>query len=191
MLSLHGFHPFCRLFISYYDSKFATPLQIPPGELRNLWRDSCRFSGIARPEFYVAGILLNFGSLTGVSGSASAERRFQPQKGYSPSPGCLHISSIFARLPNFGLDTELLVSFGGMNVRCLKHQINLIKYLSSSPTSGGNGASSHGCGLGWPLRTTAADRWKIVRGSPDSPGVSVWLSTEPAPNMVLVMIIEH
>ena len=31
--------------------------------------------------------LFDFGSLTGVSGSASAERRLQPQKGYNPSPG--------------------------------------------------------------------------------------------------------
>jgi hypothetical protein len=66
--------------------------------------------------------LFNFGSLTGVSGSASAERKFQPQKGYNPGPGSFTHSSIFARLPNLGLDTELLVSFGGMNFLCLKHK---------------------------------------------------------------------
>jgi len=56
----------------------ASPLDYAQGKL---------VEGIARPEICVAGILLNFGSLTGVSGSASAERRLQPQKGYNPSPG--------------------------------------------------------------------------------------------------------
>jgi hypothetical protein len=62
-------------------------------------RDLCRMN------------LFNFGSLTGVSGSASAERRFQPQKGYNPSPGSFTHSSIFARLPNFPLDTEAFSQF--------------------------------------------------------------------------------
>jgi hypothetical protein len=55
--------------------------------------------------------LFNFGSLTGVSGSASAERRFQPQKGYNPSPGSFTHPSVFARLPNFGLDTGAFSQF--------------------------------------------------------------------------------
>ena len=45
--------------------------------------------------------LFNFGSLTGVFGSASAERKFQPQKGYNPSPGSFTHSSIFAPTTEF------------------------------------------------------------------------------------------
>jgi hypothetical protein len=67
--------------------------------------------------------LFNFVSLTGVSGSASAERRFQPQKGYNPSPGSFTHSSIFPQAPG------ILVSFGGMS----------LPYGKS--TFGGNGAS--------------------------------------------------
>ena len=53
MLSLRGFHVCCRLSISYYDSKSATPLQIPLRTTKPFgafWQ----VLGIARPGFYDA-----------------------------------------------------------------------------------------------------------------------------------------
>jgi hypothetical protein len=68
--------------------------------------------------------LFNFGSLTGVFGSASAERKFQPQKGITPVRVRLHILLFSLMAP------RILVSFGGMS----------LPYGKS--TFGGNGASA-------------------------------------------------
>jgi hypothetical protein len=73
--------------------------------------------------------LFNFGSLTGVSGSASAERKFQPQKGITPVRVRLHILLFLPGYRIFPWIPRLLVSFGGMS----------LPYGKS--TFGGNGAS--------------------------------------------------
>jgi len=117
--------------------------------------------GIARPEICVAGILLNFGLLTGVSGSASAERRFQPQKGYNPSPGSFTHFFYFARLPNVWPGYRAFSQF-----RRKTTVLSLRLRSGQAPRR---------------LLTARQRRaWKLVRGCPDSPAPPS-LATEPAP----------